>query len=189
MVANGNGLTQSGVMRTWRVVFFAAAVAAVAASCGRPEAAGPAPVPAGAANEPRAAQPKLPTLKLWLGAAELNAEVALSALQTQTGMMFRTNMAENEAMLFVFGGPHRAAFWMKNTYVPLSAAYIDPEGVILEIHDLEPLNTNAVSAASSEVQYVLETPRGWFSRHNVGVGTVVRTERGSLRETFFNQRR
>lgn len=176
-------------MTIWRVVVSAVALVGALASCGRPEGPSPESLPPGAAHEPRQAQPKLPTLKLWLGAAELQAEVALNATQTQTGMMFRTNMAENEAMLFVFGGPHRAAFWMKNTYIPLSAAYLDPEGVILEIHDLEPLNTNAVSATSSQVQYVLETPRGWFARHNVRTGTVVRTERGSLRETFFNPRR
>jgi uncharacterized membrane protein (UPF0127 family) len=74
---------------------------------------------------------------------------------------------------------------MKNTLVPLSAAYINPEGVILEVHDLEPHNTNSVVAASDRVQFVLETSRAWFQRHGVREGMVVRTERGSLQETFF----
>jgi uncharacterized membrane protein (UPF0127 family) len=78
---------------------------------------------------------------------------------------------------------------MKNTLVPLSAAYMNPEGVILEIHDLEPQNTNSVVAASDRVQFVLETSRGWFQRHAVRAGMVVRTERGSLQETFFSRRR
>jgi hypothetical protein len=158
---------------------------------------GPAPVNASSAasaapptapGEPTQAQPRLQTLKLWLGPEEIVAELALTGLQMQTGMMFRTNMAENTAMLFVFPQAHQAQFWMKNTFVPLSAAYIDPEGVILEIHPLEPHNTNSVVAGSDHVQYVLETPQGWFDRHNIHTGAVVRTELGSLRQTFFKPR-
>ena len=137
---------------------------------------------------PTAAQPKLQTMKLWLGAEEMTAELALTGLQMQTGMMFRTNLAENAGMLFVFPMPHRASFWMKNCPLPLSAAYIDPEGVILEIHDLQAYNTNSVEAASDRVQFVLETNQGWFGRHHVTPGMVVRTERGTLLETFFRQR-
>ena len=91
-------------------------------------------------------------------------------------------------MLFVFSAPHRASFWMKNCPLPLSAAYIDPEGVILEIHDLQPHNTKSVMASSERVQFVLETNQGWFRRHNVTLGTVIRTERGTLMETFFGKR-
>ena len=101
---------------------------------------------------PTQAQPKLPTIKLWLGAEEMVAEVAGDDASRMTGMMFRTNMPENEGMLFVFPMPHRTSFWMKNTRIPLSAAYIDPEGTILEIHKLEPENTNAVNASSSRIQ-------------------------------------
>lgn len=137
---------------------------------------------------PTKAQPKLQTMKLWLGPEELNTELALTGIQQQTGMMFRTNMAENEAMLFVFPYPHQASFWMMNTYVPLSAAYIDPDGIILEIHKLEPLNTNSVEAATDRIQYVLETKDGWFDRHNVRTGMVVRSEYGPLRSTFVPKR-
>lgn len=127
-------------------------------------------------------------MKLWLGAEEMVTELALNQSQWQVGMMFRTNMAENEAMIFVFPAPYRASFWMKNTLLPLSAAYIDPEGVILEIHDLQPHDTNAVWASSERVQFVLETTQGWFGRHNVSTGVVVRTERGTLAETFLRRR-
>ncbi len=137
--------------------------------------------------EPRHAQAKLPTMMLWLGAEQLKTELALTEKQEMTGMMFRTNMAENEAMLFVFPQPQQVAFWMKNTILPLSAAYIDPDGVIQEIHKLKPLDTNSVIAASDQIQFVLETKQGWFKRHNVGIGAVVRTERGSLRQTFFGR--
>src|SRR2546430_822673 len=133
---------------------------------------------------PTRAQPKLQTIKLWVGPEELITELALTETQQHTGMMFRTNIADNEAMLFVFPYPHQASFWMMNTYVPLSAAYIDPDGVILEIHKLEPLNTNSVTAASDRIQYVLETREGWFDRHNIRTGMVVRSEYGPLRSTF-----
>jgi hypothetical protein len=134
------------------------------------------------------AQPKLRTLKLWLGPHELIAELALNEVEVATGMMFRTNMLENEAMLFVFAVPHGAAFYMKNTLVPLSVAYLDRQGTILEVHDLKPLDETPVEAQSDDIQYVLETPQGWFERHKVGTGTVVHTELGSLPEKFFRRR-
>ena len=154
--------------------------------CNNP--ASPAAGPGAGPSLPTAAQPILQTMKLWLGAEEMVAELALTAEQMQTGMMFRTNLAENAGMLFAFPAPHRASFWMKNCPLPLSAAYIDPEGVILEIHDLQPHNTNSVVASSERVQFVLETSQGWFGRHQVTTGMLVRTEHGPLSETFFGKR-
>jgi uncharacterized membrane protein (UPF0127 family) len=74
---------------------------------------------------------------------------------------------------------------MKNCPESLSAAYIDPDGVIAEIHHLEKQDTNSVVAAADNIQYVLEVKDGWFARHNIGTGTVIRTDKGSLAETFF----
>ncbi len=142
--------------------------------------------PAGPA-EPTQAQGKLKTIRLWLGAEELQTELALTSQQEQTGLMFRTNLAENAGMLFVFPRPIQASFWMKNTYIPLSVAYIDAEGNIVEVNDLKPLDTNAVIAASDDVQYVLEVNQGWFDRHKIASGTLVRTEFGSLPQTFFSR--
>lgn len=158
---------------------------AAAAGCDRAPDSAVAPIPLTQPSHPVRAQPKLKTTKLWVGAEVLEAELAVTWQQQQTGMMFRTNMAENEAMLFVFPYVHRAAFWMMNTPLPLSAAYIDPEGVILEIHDLQPFNTNSVVAGTDQVQYVLETRQGWFNRHGIEPGAVLRTETGSLKDAFF----
>ena len=141
-----------------------------------------------ASNEmppPTQAQPKLPTIKLYLGAEILDAEQALTAREEQTGMMFRTNIRDTDAMIFVFPGPFQASFWMKNCPESISAAYIDPAGVIEEIHHLEKNDTNGVVAATSNIQFVLETSDGWFQRHHIGVGTEVRTEKGSLLQTYF----
>ena len=134
---------------------------------------------------PKAAQPKLPTIKLWLGAQEITAEMAITTEAERAGMMFRTNIAENEGMIFVLPLPQRASFWMKNCVIPLSCAYIDSDGVILETHDMQPHNTNSIVAGSENIRFVLETKQGWFERNNVTTGMVVRTERGTLAETFL----
>ena len=176
-------LAHSWVMN--RLIPALALLAALCAACNHQGGASPPPAEP---REPTQAQPALQTIKLWLGAEEMTAEMALTDRQRQTGMMFRTNLAENAGMLFVFPVPHRASFWMANTLVPLSAAYLSPEGVILEIHALEPRRTNAVVAASDRVQFALETNQGWFERHNLGVGAIIRTERGTLRDTFFRRR-
>ena len=98
-------------------------------------------------------------------------------------------MLENAAMLFVFSdaniGPKN--FYMRNCVVPLSAAYITPDGTIAEIIDLQPGDERGVQSQASNLQFVLEVPQGWFARHNVRTGMVVRTEHGSLRETFIRR--
>jgi len=126
-------------------------------------------------------------MKIYLGAETLDAELALTPAQEMTGMMFRTNIQETDAMLFVLPVQQRASFWMKNCPESISAAYINPDGVIAEIHHLEKNDTNAVVAAVDNIQYVLETSDGWFTRHNISPGTVIRTEKGSLPETFFSR--
>jgi hypothetical protein len=175
-------------MNRWRILTFLLALG-ICGGCagGCKKTTPPATAPAGVPSLPTAAQPKLQTMKLWLGAEELVAELALTGQQTQTGMMFRTNMAEDAGMLFVFPAPFQASFWMKNCPLPLSAAYIDREGTILEIHDLQPHNTNSVVASSDQVQFVLEVNQGWFGRHKVTTGMVVRTEHGSLSDTFLRE--
>lgn len=154
--------------------------------CGKP-----AQPPAAAVTVPglaTRAQPKLQTMKIYVATQEMVAELALTPDQLETGMMFRTNMGENEGMLFALPYTQRAQFWMKNCPLPLSAAYIDPEGIILEIHDLQPFNTNAVFAATDNIRFVLETPQGWFQRHQINTGVAVATERGPLMQTFFRGR-
>lgn len=148
----------------------------------------PATPPESADDLPTQAQPKLRTMKIYLGAETLDAELALTPRQEQIGMMFRTNIQETDAMLFVLPYPMRASFWMKNCPESISGAYITPDGIIREIHRMEQNNTNAVVAARDDIQFVLETREGWFTRHNIAPGTVIRTDRGSLAETFLNGR-
>ena len=154
--------------------------------CGKP--AGPSTRVVLDPDEPTQALPKLQTMKLWVGPEEMTVELALTAEQQRAGMMFRTNLAEDAGMFFPLPATQRASFWMKNCPLPLSAAFIDPEGVIQEIHQFQPHNTNAVVSSAANIRFVLETPQGWFGRHNVRTGMIVRTERGPLMDTFFGRR-
>ena len=134
---------------------------------------------------PTQAQPRLPTLKLYLGTQEVVAEIARTPIQLQTGMMFRKEMGENEGMLFIFAQPHQASFYMRNTLLPLSGAYLDSDGAILEIHAMKPLDETSIPAATDQVRFVLEMREGWFDRHGIRTGTVVRAQQGSLLRVFF----
>ena len=127
-------------------------------------------------------------MKIYLGAEAIDAELALTSQEEMTGMMYRTNIQETDAMLFVLPYTQRANFWMKNCPESISAAYITPDGAIVEIHHLEANDTNGVQSAEENIRFVLETKEGWFTRHNIGTGTVIRTEKGSLAETFLNGR-
>jgi uncharacterized membrane protein (UPF0127 family) len=158
--------------------------AALIFSCSKSKTNAP---PSSAPRLPAHAQPKLPTIRLWLGTEELITEMALTGEQQMTGMMFRTNIAENEAMIFVHPAPRPAAYWMTNCFVPLSIAYIDTDGMILEIHDLQPHDANPIFSNATNIRFGLETSQGWFQRHNISTGAVIRTERGSLAETFLRR--
>ena len=138
---------------------------------------------------PTQAQSKLRTMKIYLGAETMDAELALTDREQQTGMMFRTNVTDESAMLFILPQPLRApnGFWMTNCPVSLSAAYISPDGVIEEIHHLEKNDNSPVIATNDNIIFVLEVNDGWFARHNINPGTVMRTEKGSLRETFLTR--
>jgi uncharacterized membrane protein (UPF0127 family) len=184
LIENGGGFPQADGVKPGR---FIALLLAATFWAGCQKSADVAPAPSVDDQLPTQAQPKLPTIRIYLGAEQLDAELALTVEQERTGMMFRTNIAETAAMIFVFPQPQRASFWMKNCPESLSAAYIGPDGVIAEIHHLEKNDTNAVEAAVDNIQYVLETKDGWFTRHNINPGTVIRTEKGSLRETFVQE--
>ena len=127
----------------------------------------------------------LPRLKLLVGPKELNTEVCLTHASITKGMMWRTNFPATNGMLFVFRQPFQAAFWMKNVPIPIDVGYLDSEGTLLEVHRLEKFNTNPAPSKEANVQFALETPEGWYARHGIRPGTLIRTERGTLPETFL----
>jgi len=178
----------SRVLKLASVAMLAATVG-ILAGCQKPDASPPAAAAATAdpvieLNEPTEAQPKLQTVKLYVGAEQMDAELCITARQIQTGMMFRKSMGTNDGMLFDLRVPQQAAFWMKNCFVPLSVAYINSEGAIEEIHPLQVQDTNNVVSTATDIRFALETPQGWFDEHHITPGMVIRTERGTLIQTF-----
>jgi uncharacterized membrane protein (UPF0127 family) len=133
------------------------------------------------------AQTGLPRLKLWLGDAEVDAEVCLTIPQLATGLMHRPGIGTNDAMLFVFRGPNQREFYMKNVSFPIAAAYLDPAGVVQQIVQLKAMDTNTVGSLSSNIQFVLETAPDFFDRHGVRPGTAVTTPQGRLHDVIAPQ--
>ena len=86
-----------------------------------------------------------------------------------------TKLPENEGMLFVYRREEVLSFWMKNTSIPLSIAFIDKKGVITEIRDMEPMGMDSVRAAKP-AQYALEVNRGWFTKNGIKVGAKVKLD-------------
>lgn len=119
------------------------------------------------------AQDPLPALVLEIGSARVTAEIARTPDQTTRGLMFRRHMDDNAGMLFVLGPEERASFWMENTLIPLSVAYIDKAGRIVEIHDMKPLDTTLVTSASDKIMYALEMNQGWFLLNRIPPGTPI----------------
>jgi hypothetical protein len=134
----------------------------------------------GPADPAARAQPRLPTVELRVGDAQLSAEVACDREAQARGLMHRDSLGEGEAMLFAFERPSWLSFWMKDTSIPLTVAYLDAQGVIRELHDLQPLSTTRIDSQGPDLQFALEVPRGWFLRHGVGVGSAVTTTAGPL---------
>lgn len=109
------------------------------------------------------AQDRLPTAILRSGGISLEAELAITQDQQTAGLMFRTELADGQGMLFVYDRDRIMSFWMKNTLVPLSIAYLSADGTIREIFDMRPLSLEAITG-TRHARYALEVPQGWFER-------------------------
>jgi uncharacterized membrane protein (UPF0127 family) len=112
------------------------------------------------------------TYPLKIKGHALRAELARTEEEKRTGLMFRKQLGENTGMVFVYEREERWAMWMKNTYVPLSVAFIDRDGRILNIEDMEPLTLDSHQAAGP-AKYALEMNRGWFATRGIRAGDRV----------------
>jgi uncharacterized membrane protein (UPF0127 family) len=113
---------------------------------------------------------------LQLNGHRLAAEIASTPMQAAAGLALRTRLAPDGAMLFIYPTPHRVVFHMKDTYIPLSIAYIDSLGGILEIHELTPGVETPVGSISTAVRFALEVNRGWFEMNGVTTGSRIFVE-------------
>ena len=103
------------------------------------------------------------------GAVPITAEIARTEQERSNGLMHRKKLPDGKGMLFVFERDQQLSFWMKNTFIPLSIAFISSDGRIVEIKDMQPHDLNSVKSSRS-VRYALEVPQGWFTRAGVKVG-------------------
>ena len=120
----------------------------------------------------------MPTIKV--GNKSLKVNLAITPEQQKRGLMNiqgmpPTKLPENEGMLFIYRREEMISFWMKNTTIPLSIAFIDRKGIIKEIKDMEPGSMASVRP-KRPAQYALEVNRGWFSKNNVKVGDKVKLD-------------
>lgn len=117
-------------------------------------------------------QMNLPRIQLSAGMHLINAQVASTPLEREIGLMHRTEMPVNEGMIFVFENPSALCFWMKNTHIPLTAAFIADDGSIINLADMKPMTTES-HCAKVPARFVLEMNQGWFSKRGVREGQKI----------------
>jgi uncharacterized membrane protein (UPF0127 family) len=111
----------------------------------------------------------LPRVRLQAGMNQIDAQVAASPEERMTGLMHRKEMPQHEGMLFVFDQPSTQCFWMKNTLLPLTAAFVADDGTIVNLEDMRPQTTDSHCSARP-VRFVLEMNQGWFARKGIKSG-------------------
>lgn len=115
-------------------------------------------------------QMNLQRVKLSAGMHLIDAQVALTPEQRQIGLMFRKEMPQQEGMIFIFEQPAQQCFWMKNTLLPLTAAFVADDGTIVNLADMKPQTTDPHCSAQP-VRFVLEMNKGWFARKRIKAGS------------------
>ena len=124
----------------------------------------------GAAAQAQDAPQKLDSIQLTAGMHLIQAQLARTPDERSIGLMFRKTMAANEGMLFAFDAPGQQCFWMKNTLLPLSAAFVADDGSILNIEDMKPQTLDSHCSAKP-VRFVLEMNQGWFAKRGLKAGS------------------
>ena len=120
------------------------------------------------------AQTELPRVQIQAGMYQINAQVASTPEQRAIGLMNRPDMPQHEGMLFVFENPQVQCFWMKNTLMPLTAAFIADDGSIVNLADMKPQTTDS-HCSDNPVRYVLEMKQGWFAAKQIRKGYVLKS--------------
>lgn len=115
---------------------------------------------------------RLPALTLNAGVHNIRAMLARSPDERSIGLMFRTEMGTNEGMLFVFEDAAQQCFWMKNTPLPLSAAFVADDGTVVNIEDMKPQSLDS-HCSRKPVRYVLEMHQGWFAKRGIKPGQKI----------------
>jgi uncharacterized protein len=125
---------------------------------------------AGLATAQEKPQTELPRVKLSAGMYLIDAQVAQTPQQRQIGLMHREQMPAQEGMLFIFEQAETQCFWMKNTLLPLTAAFVADDGVVVNLADMKPQTTES-HCSDKPVRYVLEMNQGWFAKRGIKAGS------------------
>ena len=115
-------------------------------------------------------QLNLQRIKISAGMHQIDTQLAMTPTERQIGLMNRPHMPAHEGMLFVFDEPTRQCFWMKNTLLPLTAAFVADDGTIVNLEDMKPQTLDA-HCSTKAVRYVLEMNQGWFAKRGIKAGT------------------
>ena len=115
-------------------------------------------------------QTNLPRIKLQAGMDQIDTQLAQTPDQRSVGLMFRKEMPQHEGMLFVFEQPATQCFWMKNTLLPLTAAFVADDGTIVNLVDMKPQTTDS-HCSEKPVRFVLEMNQGWFAKKGLKAGS------------------
>ena len=126
-----------------------------------------APLRSQAQGEP---QTRLARIKLGAGMHLIDTQLAQTPEQRQIGLMWRKDLPPNEGMLFVFEQPATQCFWMKNTLLPLTAAFVADDGIIVNLADMKPQTTDS-HCSEKPVRFVLEMHQGWFAKKGLKAGS------------------
>lgn len=108
-------------------------------------------------------------LRLDIQGQQLVVEVALSPEQRSRGLMERLEMPANAGMLFILDPQPRQCFWMRNTYIPLTLAFLDENFTLLQLNDMQPLS-DELHCADQASSFALEVNQGWFEQHEIEIG-------------------
>jgi len=114
-------------------------------------------------------QMSLQRVHIGAGMYQIDAQVAVTQPEQETGLMYRKEMPQQEGMLFVFAQPSTQCFWMKNTLLPLSAAFVADDGRIVNLVDMKPLTLDS-HCSEEPVRFVLEMNKDWFAKKNIKKG-------------------
>lgn len=158
--------------RTRPVFFWRAGIAGLALCLGTNISAQPVKTPSQSEIESRLAHAGLPRIPLKVGNHRIIVEVAADDSTRGRGLMFRESLPPNHGMLFVFPEAGQQCFWMKNTPLPLSIAFIDATGSIVNLADMQPQSLDT-HCAIGPVLYALEMEQGWFAGNNIRAGAQI----------------
>ena len=125
------------------------------------------------ASYAHAPQTHLQRAVLSLGMFQIDAQIARTPEERQIGLMFRAQMPQAEGMIFIFEDPSKQCFWMKNTILPLTAAFIADDGTILNLADMKP-QTTETHCSAKPVRFVLEMNQGWFAKKGIKAGSKLK---------------